>query len=399
MVRNVVAVVVVALVAAVAIAAVAMLLYPTYVPDAGMEVSNITSVEVSLTQYGGLMPVEMARQDTHIFTNGTATVVWRSIYGGITKAYIQNLSRSDVEDMARRFIANKVYNLSGSYTTPAGVQVMDAGTANITVSIDGRVKKIVINPNVSDYLPPNLQRILAELQNTSQSVIDKGYIVPSKDICRYFDCDSLVETHPAARTAKEFIMNAPTFRFDGIRQTVNVTNIAEATVPPGTPAHVVVTITFESRHAGYGNRSGQALAQVITPHTAVITVVGGEVTSAVLDGKWDELRQKPVTIGERTGIVSGKVSIGPLCPVEPCLGPVPDVYSSRYIVLQPDAGEPTRVKLSPNGTFEAQVKPGTYNVNITDCTFLGCSRALPTTVTVKANETIYIQIDIDTGIR
>lgn len=398
MVRNVVAVLV-ALVAAVAIAAVAMLLYPTFSPDAGMEVSNITSVEISLTQYGGLMPVEMARQDTHIFTNGTVTVVWRSIYGGITKAYVQHLSRSDVEDMARRFIANGVYDLSGSYTTPAGVQVMDAGIANITVSIDGRVKKIVINPNVSDYLPPNLQRILADIQNTSQSVIDHGYMIPSKDICRYFDCGRLVETHPAARTAKEFIMNAPTFRFDGIKQTVNVTYVAEATVPPGTPAHVVVTITFESTHAGYGNRSGQVLAEVITPHTAVINVVGNEVTAAVLDGKWDELRQRPITTGEQTSTVSGKVSIGPLCPVEPCPDPAPDVYSSRYIVLQPEAGERTRVKLSLDGGFEVQVKPGTYKVDLTDCTFMGCSRALPKTVTVKANETTYVQIDIDTGIR
>ncbi len=398
MVRNVVAVVV-ALVAAVAIAAVAMLLYPTFSPDAGMEFSNITSVEISLTQYGGLMPIDMARQDTHIFTNGTVTVVWRSIDGGITKAYIQNLSRSDVEDMARRLVANKVYDLSGSYTTPAGVQVADAGIANITVSINGRMKKIVINPNVSDYLPPNLQRILADIQNTSQSVIDHGYVVPSKDICRYFDCGSLVETHPAARTAKEFIMNAPTFRFDGIRQTVNVTYIAEATVPPGTLAHVVVMITFESRHAGYGNRSGQALAQFITQHTAVINVVGNEVTSAVLDGKWDELRQKPVKMDEQIGTVAGKVSIGPLCPVEPCPGPVPDVYSSRYIILQPEAGEPTQVKLNSNGSFEAQLKPGTYKVNLTDCTFMGCSRVLPKTVTVKANETTYIQIDIDTSIR
>ncbi|MBI2937405.1 MAG: hypothetical protein HYY22_04300 [Thaumarchaeota archaeon] len=398
MVRNVVAVVVVALVAAVAIAAVAMLLYPTFSHDAGVEVSNITSVEISLTQYGGLMPMDMARQDTHIFTNGTVTVVWRSIYGGITKAYIQNLSRSDIEDMTRRLVANKVYELSESYTTPAGVQVADAGIANITVSIDGMVKKSVINPNVADYLPPNLQRILADIKNTSQKVVNQGYVVPSKDICRYFDCGSL-ETHPAARTAKEFIMNAPTFKFDGIRQTVNVTYIAEATVPMDAPIHAVVTITFESKHAGYGNRSGQALAETITPHTAVINVVGDEVTSAVLDSRWDELRQKPVTTGEQTGIVSGKVSIGPLCPVEPCPGPVPDVYSSRYVVLQPEGGEPTRVKLSSDGGFEAQVRPGTYKVDLTDCTFMGCSRVLPKTVTVKANEAAYIQIDIDTGIR
>ncbi len=395
--RNIIAVAL-ALVVVVAVAVFAMM-YSTYSPDADIEVSNKTSIEVSLTQYGGLMPVDMAREDTRILTNGTTTVVWRNIDGEITKVYIQNLSRSDVENLARRLIDNKIYDLSERYTTPEGVQVIDAGIANITVSIEGKVKKIVIDPNVSDYLPPGLQQILADVRNISQTVVNQGYVIPSKDICRYVDCGSLLETHPAARTAKEFIMNAPTFLFDGIRQTINVMDIAEATVPPGMPAHVVVTITFESRHAGYGNRSGQVLAEVITPHTVIIKVVGGEVASAVLDGKWDELKQEPIKTGEQMGTVSGKVSIGPLCPVEPCPDPVPDVYSSRYVVLQPEAGEPTRIRLSSDGDFETQVRAGTYRVNLTECTFLGCSRELPKIVTVKANETIYVQIDIDTGIR
>ena len=50
--------------------------------------------------------------------------------------------------------------------------------------------------------------------------------------------------------------------------------------------------TFESRHAGYGDRSGQVLPRAITPHEAVIMVEAGAVTSAVMDGVWDMINQK-----------------------------------------------------------------------------------------------------------
>jgi hypothetical protein len=48
---------------------------------------------------------------------------------------------------------------------------------------------------------------------------------------------------------------------------------------------------FDSTQAGYGDRTGQMLAQVITPHEAIITVEKGVVKSAVMDGKWDMLTQ------------------------------------------------------------------------------------------------------------
>lgn len=99
------------------------------------------------------------------------------------------------------------------------------------------------------------------------------------------------------------------------------------------------------------------------------------------------------------GTLSGRVSIGPLCPVEPCPGPVPDVYSSRKLVLQPFLGSPVYVNLNSEGTFQASVPAGTYSVDLSDCTFLGCPMSLPQTTTVKPGETTVLQIDIDTGIR
>jgi hypothetical protein len=55
---------------------------------------------------------------------------------------------------------------------------------------------------------------------------------------------------------------------------------------------------FDCRQAGYGNRMGRMLAQVITPHTATIVVQEGKVTSAMMDSEWDMMGQK--LIGNNT---------------------------------------------------------------------------------------------------
>lgn len=91
--------------------------------------------------------------------------------------------------------------------------------------------------------------------------------------------------------AKSFIINAPTFRFDGIIDTLNITDVK---ILESLPVQYVVTITFNSRHSGYGDRTGQILLQVITPHEAVVKVVDGNVVSAIIDDKWDELNQEQV---------------------------------------------------------------------------------------------------------
>ena len=54
----------------------------------------------------------------------------------------------------------------------------------------------------------------------------------------------------------------------------------------------VFTIRFDSRNAGYGDRGGQVLAAVITPHSAEVTVQSGKVTAASLDGRWDMINQR-----------------------------------------------------------------------------------------------------------
>lgn len=90
--------------------------------------------------------------------------------------------------------------------------------------------------------------------------------------------------------AREFVINSQTFRFDGIEETL----VHVETLHPDvdTPHLWEFVFTFKCSHAGYGDRSGQILAQVITSHTANVVVQEGKVTSAILDGKWDMIKRE-----------------------------------------------------------------------------------------------------------
>ena len=103
-------------------------------------------------------------------------------------------------------------------------------------------------------------------------------------------CGEPATSQEASREkALEFVRLEATFRFDGIPETLKATE----TTSVGNGWQF--TIEFDSRHAGYGNRSGEILAQVITHHIAEVTVQGGlGVTEAVMDGVWDMLKQRMI---------------------------------------------------------------------------------------------------------
>jgi hypothetical protein len=88
------------------------------------------------------------------------------------------------------------------------------------------------------------------------------------------------------RVAEELVKQEATFRFDGITDTFAVTGTTS--VADGW----TFNIEFDSRHAGYGNRTGQVLAEVITHHVAEVTVQTGKVTSAIMDKVWDMVNQR-----------------------------------------------------------------------------------------------------------
>lgn len=91
--------------------------------------------------------------------------------------------------------------------------------------------------------------------------------------------------------AEAFVKNDPTFVFDGMPDTLKTIDSMPVT---GIYAWQF-TLEFQCRHAGYGDRTGQVLAQAITNHRAVVTVVSSEVQKAVMDGQYDMLKGEMIS--------------------------------------------------------------------------------------------------------
>jgi hypothetical protein len=106
--------------------------------------------------------------------------------------------------------------------------------------------------------------------------------------------------------------------------------------------------------------------------------------------------------GSETGMLTGNVSIGPLCPVEPCTlshDRLIAAYAARPITVSTPAGSVvSTVTADPETGYAVTLKPGTYRVDIPH-QGIGGSGDLPATVTIRSGETVRLDISIDTGIR
>jgi len=97
----------------------------------------------------------------------------------------------------------------------------------------------------------------------------------------YFGGGKAFTQEESFEIAKNAVLNTPTYVFDGYEL------VHTGTTQAGCPDCWTFVFQFRSSHAGYGDRKGLALAQVITPHTAVVAVEGGHTKSAIIDGEWD----------------------------------------------------------------------------------------------------------------
>lgn len=86
------------------------------------------------------------------------------------------------------------------------------------------------------------------------------------------------------KIAQDFAPNTSTYKYDGFGLELKSSEALTC------PYCWEFTFSFESRSAGYGNRSGKMLAQVITPHSLKISVKEGKVIAAVVDGTYDEIK-------------------------------------------------------------------------------------------------------------
>ena len=81
------------------------------------------------------------------------------------------------------------------------------------------------------------------------------------------------------RIAEVFLLNGETFRFDGLRSSI----IIDDTVRVASGWRV--GLNFTCTHSGYGDRTGQALPQLISLHLIQVTIQESKVSSAIIDGE------------------------------------------------------------------------------------------------------------------
>jgi len=161
--------------------------------------------------------------------------------------------------------------------------VTDVGTLEITLNEESRTKTVTVDPYYSEYMPEGLQEIdsaLVELRAYALSTTPE-------------EAEEIVET---------WIETSPTYSYDGFDLKLEDHKVLETF-----PEQHFLNYTFTSRHGGYGNRTDQVVTEALTPHSIEIVVSEGEVRSAVIDGEWDEIAQRPLeedfeTINNTTGV-------------------------------------------------------------------------------------------------
>ncbi len=104
-----------------------------------------------------------------------------------------------------------------------------------------------------------------------------------------------------------------------------------------------------------------------------------------------------------TGTLTGKVTIGPNCPVErvdkPCPTP-PEAYAAReFLVLDKSNKQVASFHADANGHFTLSLPAGTYTITSAKTGMGYMSGDLPQTITIQSGQTGTLNIDIDTGIR
>jgi hypothetical protein len=108
-------------------------------------------------------------------------------------------------------------------------------------------------------------------------------------------------------------------------------------------------------------------------------------------------------VPREVGVLEGRVSIGPVQPVErPGVTPTvpPEVYRARKVMVYDSSGSRLvrQVDIGSDGYYRVELRAGTYLVDI-NRVGIDSSDDVPRQVKVGAGLTVRLDIDIDTGIR
>jgi hypothetical protein len=214
--------------------------------------------------YGGFVMPSYAIQEL-VVTKDLATFTIRSADGNITERFEKALTEAQFDSIVKVFSDNNFDSFGDRYDEGQN-HVTDVGFTDITLSANGKTKTVTAY-NFDRYLPAGLVKIRGKLQET---------IALTK----------MLDENQLKAIAEGWIREAPTYKYDG-----SGLKFVSYVQQESYPVRHVLNYRFTSSHAGYGNRSGAVTAQVITEHTIKVTIVDGNIESAVIDGKWDETGQ------------------------------------------------------------------------------------------------------------
>ncbi len=107
------------------------------------------------------------------------------------------------------------------------------------------------------------------------------------------------------------------------------------------------------------------------------------------------------------GFLEGKITIGPICPVErsppdPKCQPTEETYKAWPIAVYTSDKKAKIIQIEPNidGTHKTELPVGNYIVDLEKQQPFGIGgNNLPATIVINSGETTKLDINIDTGIR
>jgi len=108
-----------------------------------------------------------------------------------------------------------------------------------------------------------------------------------------------------------------------------------------------------------------------------------------------------------TGVLKGKITIGPICPVErippdPACLPTAETYKAWATVVWTSDKKSKLATIDPklDGTYLTELPAGEYTIDFeVSRTFGAGGSNLPASVTIANKDTTTLNITIDTGIR
>ncbi len=158
-------------------------------------------------------------------------------------------------------------------------------------------------------------------------------------------------------------------------------------------------------------------AQVITETTVRVPLEGGFFPGSykvIVNDFEKDLVIQGAGFVEEPSILQGKVTIGPLCPVEPCDLPperIAEIYTARkvFVYEQRTETKAAETNLDKDGKYSFSLEPGIYIVDVSDAEGNalpldmlrrpGLGNTAPQEVEVMLGGIVVVDFDIDTGIR